>query len=259
MAAGYDSLSPGIYQINASLSCYINAMGGVEFGAPLLESAQVEIRADGSKWMTLYLGKSNVTIYGVSCDTFIDISPSYVMDTYGVKSGTLGFYDKNGVLNTQDSSYTLSDDTAENAQQEQVHYVDSFTFPIEYESDTYEISVFVNSNVMGRQFTKDGYAASLTVDWASVLSGEIVSEEPIDENTENLNKGNVENKEGLHIYHTDKEEAHDTSVETTSSGGGGTYIAYFKMPVLFGVTVVAGGMILLGVVLVILGRKEIKT
>lgn len=39
-------------------------------------------------------------------------------------------------MNTEDIEYTLSDDTAQNAQNEQVHYVSSVSFPVEYESET---------------------------------------------------------------------------------------------------------------------------
>ena len=38
-----------------------------------------------------------------------------------------------------------------------MHYVDSITFPIEEKADTYELTLFINSNVMGTQFTKDKY------------------------------------------------------------------------------------------------------
>ncbi len=41
-AASYEDMSEGTYYIDATLSCYINAMGGMEFGVPLLTSAQVE-------------------------------------------------------------------------------------------------------------------------------------------------------------------------------------------------------------------------
>lgn len=202
-AAGYDELTEGTYYIDSSLSCYINAMGGVEFGAPLLESSQIEVGSDGSKTMTLFFTKSSVTIYSVTCDTFIDVSPSYVTETNGIKSGTLGFYDKNGVLNTEDIEYTLSEDTAQNAQKERVHYVASVSFPVEHESETYNLSLFVNSNVMGTQFTMDGYPAVLTVDWSSVSIEKIDKEDESKETDQgsepSVNTGNVETKDGLNI------------------------------------------------------------
>ena len=258
----YDDIPEGMYRIETELSCYVNAMGGVEFGAPLLTSSQIEVLSDGSRTMTLYFTKSSVTIYGITCDTFIDVSPSYVTETNGIKSGTLGYYNADGVLITDDVTYTLSEDTAENAQKEQVHYVDSVAFPIEYESAIYKLSLFVNSNVMGTQFTADGYAATLTVDWNSVSADGLpdtnhtASEtEPVDETTSS--NANVENKDGLNIYHADADSG-DESTDVTQAETSGTYIAYFREPLLITVGVVAGVMIFAGVVLVVTGRKERK-
>lgn len=259
----YSDIPEGTYQIKTELSCYVNAMGGVEFGAPLLTSSQVEVASDGSKTMTLYFTKSSVTIYSITCDTFIDVSPSYVTETNGIKSGTLGYYNADGVLVTDNVTYTLSEDTAENAQKEQVHYVDSVTFPIEYESDTYKLSLFVNSNVMGTQFTADGYAATLTVDWSSVSADGLpetdntTSEtQPSDEETTS-GSANVENKDGLNIYHADA-DSEDESTEETQTETNGTYIAYFKEPLLITVGIIAGVMIIVGIILVAVGRKEKK-
>lgn len=260
-AYSYDDLPEGTYQIKTEFSCYVNAMGGVEFGAPLLTSASVEVSTDGSKTMTLYFTKSQVTIYSITCDTFIDVSPSYITETNGIKSGTLGYYNGDEILITDSVTYTLSDDTAENAQKEQVHYVDSVTFPIEYESDTYNLTLFVNSNVMGTQFTKDGYAATLSVDWSSVSADGFTdtddtadSEPPTTESSSNTS--NVENKDGLNIYHADKEAEDETEVSETTVTG--YYVAYFKEPLLIAVAVIAGIMIVSGVVLIVLGRKEKK-
>ena len=254
-AAGYDELTEGTYYIDSSLSCYINAMGGVEFGAPLLEASQINVDADGRKTITLYFTKSNVTIYSVTCDTFIDVSPSYVTETNGIKSGTLGFYDKNGVLNTEDVEYTLSDDIAQNAQNEQVHYVAAVSFPVEYESETYNLSLFVNSNVMGTQFTIDGYPAVLTVDWSSVSLEKIDKDEESKEETKPIvNTENVENKDGLNIYHADDETS--SEAESVESG---TYVAYFKEPLLIAVGVTAGVMILMGIILIVSEKKEKKS
>lgn len=180
LAYSYNDLPKGTHQIKTELSCYVNAMGGVEFGAPLLTSSVVNVASDGSKTLTLYFTKSQVTIYSITCDTFIDVAPSYVTDTNGVKSGTLGYYNANGALVTDKVTYTLSDDTAENAQKEQIHYVDSITFPIEFESNNYDLTLYINSNVMGCQFgdgsgtgssnqpgVSTSYKATLTIDWDS--------------------------------------------------------------------------------------------
>lgn len=257
-ASEFDDVQEGTYYINAKLSCYINAMGGIEFGEPLLTSAQVKVKEDGSKEMTLSFGKSKVTIYGVTCDTFIDFSPSYVTDNGGVKSGTLGFYDENGDLNTDDVDFILSEDTAENAQQEQVHYVEQLIFPIDYESDTYYLTLYVNSNVMGTQFTLDGYPAVLTVDWSSIsVSGDIQDSNitdtaDISKDDTATNKVSVENKDGLNIYlaeDTDSEKTQEPEVKYTQ-------VAYFKENILTFTGTAALVMILIGIILMIAGRRK---
>lgn len=235
-------------------------MGGVEFGAPLLTRACVEVSADGRKSMTLFFTKSQVTIYSIACDTFMDASPSYITETNGIQSGTIGYYNAEGVLITDSVTYTLSDDTAENAQKEQVHYVDSVTFPIEYESDTYSLTLFVNSNVMGTQFTKDGYAATLSVDWSSLSAdGFTDSQDPADSKappaTEaSSNMPSAENKNGLNIYPADEDATGNTeSAKTTVAG---SYVAYFREPLLIVAAVVAGSMIVIGAILIVFSRKE---
>ena len=66
----------------------------------------------------------------------------------------------------------MSEDTAPNNLQQEVHYVDSITFPITEKTDTYSLTLYINSNVMGVQFTKDTYQATLTVDWDSMTAKE---------------------------------------------------------------------------------------
>lgn len=165
-ASAETTLAEGTYNVDASLSCFVNAMGGIEFGAPLLTSTQVTVDADGNAEATLNFTKSVVTIYGVTCDTFIDASNSKP-----------GYFDAEG---KKDASYTLSADTALNPNSEAVKYVDSMTFPVSTDTETVNLWVYVNSNVMGVQFC-DGtgtgssnqpnvstkYVGKVTFDWAS--------------------------------------------------------------------------------------------
>lgn len=174
-ASDIDSLSQGSYTVTATLSCYINAMGGIEFGGPLLTGTTLIVSEDGSKNLKLNFTKSSVTIYSITCDTFVDANPSSTGSERGVKNGTIGYYDKSGNLQTSGVTYTLSDDTALNSRDEAVNYVDSVTFPLDRISDTYNLSMYINSNVMGVQFcnenssaTEATYSATLTVDWDSV-------------------------------------------------------------------------------------------
>lgn len=153
-ATGYEDLDTGTYNVNAGLSCFVTAMGGVEFGAPLLTDTVVTVNEDGSADVALSFGKSSVTIYGVTCDTFIDPS-------YGVQ-----YYDGSA---WQTAAYTISNNTALNSASQPVHYVDSITFRLPSASNTYALALYVNSNVMGVQFGGPGstYNATLTVDWDS--------------------------------------------------------------------------------------------
>ncbi|MGN0158703.1 MAG: hypothetical protein ACI39W_06130 [Brotaphodocola sp.] len=167
-AQTFDTLDAGTYSVDASLSCYINAMGGVEFGAPMLKSTKLTVAEDGTKTIKMNLGKSVVNIYSVTCDTFVDPKPAGAAAEGSVTCGTIGYYNEAGVLVTDGVSYTMSSDTAANSKQEQVHYVDSITFPIDKESSTYTLSLYVNSNVMGTQFSNEKYPAKLTVNWSSV-------------------------------------------------------------------------------------------
>lgn len=254
VAHGASELPAGIYYVQAELSCYVNAMGGVEFGEPLLTMAQVEVDEAGSRSLTLHFTKSQVTIYGITCDTFLDASPSYVTDTDGVTSGTIGYYETDGTLVTEGVRYTLSDDTAENARQEQVHYVDSITFPVGEERDTYGLTLFINSNVMGTQFTADRYPANLTVDWAS-LSVTPIEQEAESPEAIQTGGGDLERLDGLNIYTADEGEG---AGGTANQGTVGTYRAFIRVPVLLAVGGAAGALVILGVILVILGRRERK-
>lgn len=265
-----EKLSEGTYSMDASLSCYVNAMGGVEFGTPLLTGSSIKVDADGSKTMTLSFTKSSVTIYNITCDTFIDVAPSTEDSKNGIENGTLGYYDNNGKLQTDSVEHTLSDDTALNSKSEEVHYVSSISFPIESVKDTYELTLYINGNVMGVQFGTGGsssYPATLTVDWNSLKSGgtslvqeeqyetlpketkqsqvttEVVVEEKKDDNT-------VE-KDGLNIHYANGE---GENTEKTSV----RYTAYLNMPLLWIMLAISAAVIMAGIVLIISSKYRRK-
>lgn len=154
-----ENLSEGTYSVDATLSCYVNAMGGIEFGAPLLTGSTIKVDANGKKTMTLNFTKSSVTIYSVTCDTFVDASADGAVLNY-----------KDGSEWKAVDSYKLSTDTALNSKNESVNYVESISFTVSSIVDTYNLGMYVNSNVMGVQFggsDSANYAATLTVDWRS--------------------------------------------------------------------------------------------
>lgn len=157
-AAVPNTLEAGKYTVDSSLSCYVTAMGGVEFGAPLLTSTEVTVNEDGSAQFDLKFTKSSVTIYSVTCDTFIDSTADGAVVNY--KDGS----------EWKNADYTLSSDTALNPNNEAVHYVDSMSFTVSSISDTYNLGLYVNSNVMGVMFGGSDTAdkpATLTVDWST--------------------------------------------------------------------------------------------
>lgn len=163
------SLEAGNYSVDAALSCYVNAMGGVEFsdGFGLLKSTSVEVSEDGSARATLELGTtSGLSVYTVACTAFIgtDEAPGYYA---------------NGEVTKENVTYTVSEDTTTNANGE-VHYITSITMPIDTSVSEYTLWVYLDSNVMGCQLG-DGsgegssntpgvatkHTAKLTVDWSS--------------------------------------------------------------------------------------------
>ncbi len=177
-AATTSEVEAGTYQVDTELSCYVSAMGGVEFaGGGFYKGATVNVDESGDKTLTLKFGIGGFTIYGVNAVTFLDANPENPDTTRGVTPGTIGIYDENGNIVTDGVTYTLSGDTstAVNPSGSYVDYVDSITIPVPYESDTYNLTFYLNSQVMGMQFcnansqaTGTPYPAILTIDWDSL-------------------------------------------------------------------------------------------
>lgn len=172
------ALEAGTYPVDATLSCYVNAMGGVEFsdGYGLVKDSNVVVDDEGDTYLKLDLGTTTgLSIYGVACTAFIgtDEAPGYYKD---------------GVVTTEGVTYTVSTETANNASGA-VNYIDSITFPVSEETSAYTMWLYLDSNVMGCQLG-DGsgtgasntpgvvtkHTATVTIDWDSI-------ELPADEET----------------------------------------------------------------------------
>lgn len=272
-----NTVKSGEYSVDAALNCYVNAMGGVEFGNPLLTGAKITVAENGRKEMTLSFTKSSVTIYSVTCDTFIDIAPPNPNEDRGVKSGVLGYYDKNGAI--QNAEYTLSDDTAPNPRDEQVHYVDTMTFPLDEIKDVYSLTMYINSNVMGVQFceenskaTQTTYTSRLTVDWNSLREydgssagvkksdTEFDTLPPSAAATEAATAANetvaekIVEKDGLNIHYADGSEPIQSNNEALNT----SYYAHLNMPVLIIVICVSAAILIAGIILLLSTKFEIK-
>ena len=169
-----DTLEAGTYDVDATLSCYVNAMGGVEFsdGYGLLKSSSVVVADDGSADITLNLGTtSGLSIYSVACTAFIGTDE------------TPGYY-ANGSVTKEGVTYTVSSETVANANGE-VNYIDSITLPVEQTTSEYTLWIYLDSNVMGCQLgdgsgtgasnnpgVATAHTAVLTIDWSSASSSD---------------------------------------------------------------------------------------
>jgi len=151
---------PGTYRIDATLSCYISAMGGQEFGG-VYDSAVLTKTEDGETLLTVNFKTTPMNIYTIQFDEFVDADDP----------ATIGFYDADGVLHTAADenpvvTYTASDDTVAGPTNAQVpfsgerHYLTSMTFPISDNMNEITMWLYINSTVMGLQFSDGNGTAS---------------------------------------------------------------------------------------------------
>lgn len=161
-------------QYDADLSCYVTAMGGVEFGNGLLSGVYVEQEED-QYYLTIVFNKSQVTIYTITCDTFIDTDLANAGSSKGIEDGTLGVYDEDGTLVTEgvEVRYSTGDDYVAGSGGN-VYYVKSVKLPVDSLRESYKLALYINSSVMGVQFCEPNetvstgtYSATLTLDLES--------------------------------------------------------------------------------------------
>lgn len=231
-----NAIDAGEYEIDVTLSAYINAMGGVEFAGPMVTGSSYIVDENGDEYIKLYLTKYTVTIYGVTCDAFIDATPNTSdANTRGVENGTIGIYLEDGTISTDGCSYTESSDTAEDSNGDYVNYADSLTFKISDISthqSTYYVTFFLNSNMMGLQFcnsnsnaTATTYPAYFTVDWDSLVitSDETTTAASTDTQTADTTDTTddetttAEDEETVDTEETESEAEEETSDEETTT------------------------------------------
>ena len=155
------------YKVGANLSCFVNAMGGVEFGTGLLKDASVTIDGEGNATMTAKFGKAEAM--GGAAKTFID-----------PRNSKPGYYDMNGVKQNV-IAYTISPegDTATPPPADPdsavgVRYVTSMTFPVSRDKSVYYLWFYLNSGMMGVQFCDGkGTASANAPDQQSKFKGEL--------------------------------------------------------------------------------------
>ena len=181
------------YRLDATFSAFINAMGGVEFGAGIYRGATITVLSEEEEryLLTMQTDKSSVTIYGVTCDTFIDPAATNATGEAEVPLGTIGYYDAAGNLVTEGVSYTLSDegDTAYAPDPEggsdyvSVRYVKEISMVLENvgtlaDLDELEVTFFINSQVMGGQFCNSETSSTRSAGKLTISGMTQIEEEP---------------------------------------------------------------------------------
>ncbi len=143
-----DSLEEGRYTIGASLSCYVNAMGGIEFGTAIYDSARIDVDSNGEIQITINLKSGSISIYGVKASMYVD------------PQGIVQYHD--GVT-WVDSEHTTYDEDG-------TIIVSSMTLPVSKDISVYNLGLKIESTMMGSQFGGEGASreAILTLDWSDL-------------------------------------------------------------------------------------------
>lgn len=197
-------LKAGTYGLSSKLSCYVSAMGGVEFGEPLLSNATMQVAEDGTTTVTLKFTTSTVNIYGVIANTYVSAE------------GMVQYWNGSAWV---DAAYT----TDANG------YVTTMTFPITEINDTYKLALMVGSNVMGTQFggADSKYDATWSVDWKNVTVGELFEKEDKKDESSNTGNGssNTTNNGASNTGNGSSNTTNNGSSATTSTSPKGTIIS----------------------------------
>lgn len=158
-----DELDAGTYQLTASLSCWMSAMGGCDFGKDLLKSAVLTVGTDGSKKITLYFYE------------MVDVVMAYgTASAYAENSGEIGYYNGSAWSTAE---YTTASGTSEDGA---YTYVNSMAFPISAINNTYDLALCIGGTQFGGESARmlsDGsvLAATLSVDWTKAYTNVKVS------------------------------------------------------------------------------------
>ena len=150
------------YDADLDASITMGAMGSIDFGNSLVETSYVTAE-DGKYSLTLIFKAGTLTVGIISQNIFVDDDPENAATNNGIKEGTIGVYAEDGTLMTDGVSKTYS--SGENylatPSGKNVYYVQSATIPVDGLRASYDMTLFVNSPIMGAQFSNDTYKATL--------------------------------------------------------------------------------------------------
>lgn len=164
-------LEAGSYDVTASLKCYTSAMGGIDFGAGMVESAAIVVTESGDATLKLDLTPVTLTIYGQSVTVFVDDSTTPV------------YYDGSA---WQNAGYAT--------------VVDSVAIPVAEAGESYNLALHISRYQFGgpnASVTSKGekLEAVLSVDWSNVTFGSTSNGDEIDSSsgaTSNVQKPTLE-------------------------------------------------------------------
>ena len=160
------------YDATFDASIVMGPMGEQSF-ASVFSDAYVT-KKNNQYSLTVIFTAGELNVGELTGTIFIDNNPTTEETVNGVKDGTIGFYKEDGTLVTEGIKVTYSsgDNYALNSAQQNVYYVQSVEFPVDALRATYDLTLYINSNMMGKQFIKGVHDAKITLD---LESGEVVN------------------------------------------------------------------------------------
>lgn len=168
----------GITKYDAVLDASITmgAAGPQQLGSNVLKDTYITVK-DGKYTLTLITGAGEMTVYGITKNVFIDDNPENPQTFEGIKDGTVGIYKTDGTLVTEGVKLTYSsgDEYETTPSGKNVYFVKSAEFPVDGVKESYELTMFFNSPMMGKQFSNATYKATLTLDLQSGTAVESIS------------------------------------------------------------------------------------
>ncbi len=180
------SLSGSFEESATMLNCWVDAMGGQQFGHAVFKGTSFKNK-NGTIECTLNLGTGVGVIYSIPFIAYIEPSmenltgdsvskPGYYLDDGSHTDAEYTVSSKYfGIRNNLNSSGTMNGTVSKS------YAVDSMTFPVSKDKSEYNLWIYINSNVMGVQFC-DGsgtsssnhpneatkYVGKLVIDWDKV-------------------------------------------------------------------------------------------
>lgn len=98
-----------------------------------------------------------------------DDEPENAATNNGIKDGAIGVYAEDGTLMTDgvNKTYSSGGNYLATPSGKNVYYVQSVTIPVDGLRASYDMTLYVNSPIMGAQFSNDMYKATLKLDLES--------------------------------------------------------------------------------------------